>query len=141
MPVTDGKFEFRPEDDGTLSLESAVFQALGAASMCWEPRPTGLFDSTRAKLIGDALVEMIRKQTVALVAYIHDDPGPDDATKPGDPPPAGMSDAQLLDWMGLDARRWAAAFCQKHPGVDEGTMLSWFANAIENGKRLISYRD
>lgn len=49
-------FEFHREDDGSLSLESAVFQALGGASTCWVPTPTGVFDSTRAKDIGDALL-------------------------------------------------------------------------------------
>lgn len=29
---------------------------------------------------------------------------------------------------------------ERHPGVDEGTMLSWFANAIENGRRY-EHRD
>lgn len=35
-----------------------------------------------------------------------------------------------------DAAKWAAAFCQHaeklgHPGLDEGWVLGWFANAIE----------
>ncbi len=35
------------------------------------------------------------------------------------------------DW-GDDAAKWAEAFCNTFPGVmDEGTMLGWFANAIE----------
>lgn len=36
---------------------SAVFQALGAASVCWEsPEKAGVFQSGRAKLIGDQLI-------------------------------------------------------------------------------------
>lgn len=51
------KFEFDRAD----SVESAVFQALGAASVCWEDiSGTGIFDSTRAKEIGEALLEFIR---------------------------------------------------------------------------------
>jgi hypothetical protein len=41
-------------------LESAVYQALGAASMCWIPHPSGEFDSTRAKDIGDGLLAWMR---------------------------------------------------------------------------------
>jgi hypothetical protein len=54
------RFEFRPEHDGTLSLEAAVFQALGAASACWENlEGAGVFQSERAKEIGEALLEVI----------------------------------------------------------------------------------
>ena len=50
------------EYDGTLSLEAAVFQALGAASMCWSEGPAGVFDQAiRFKEIGDALVELIKE--------------------------------------------------------------------------------
>jgi len=41
-------------------LRSKVFQALGAASTCWIPNTGDLeFDSTRAKEIGDELMEWI----------------------------------------------------------------------------------
>lgn len=49
---------FDREDDGFLSLSSAVFQALGAASTCWESMAdAGTFDDVRARQIGDALLE------------------------------------------------------------------------------------
>lgn len=39
------------------SRESAVFQALGSASMCWEKvDKAGVFDSAKVKEIGDGLV-------------------------------------------------------------------------------------
>jgi len=48
--------------DAEPTLESAIFQALGAASMCWDPKPyTQIFDSTAAKEIGDALLAEIEK--------------------------------------------------------------------------------
>lgn len=57
-------FEFDLEEDGTLPLETAVFQALGAASVCWDSMDgTGVFQSERAKEIGDALIAKIRKDT------------------------------------------------------------------------------
>lgn len=39
------------------------------------------------------------------------------------------------DWPlpSFDARDWAAAFCKIHPSMDEGTMISWFANALMRG--------
>jgi hypothetical protein len=37
-------------------LEELIFTALGEASMCWTETPHGIFDSTRAKEIGDKLV-------------------------------------------------------------------------------------
>lgn len=35
--------------------------------------------------------------------------------------------------LGDDAAKWAEAFCRTFPdcGVDKGTMIGWFANAIE----------
>lgn len=55
-------FQFDLDEDGTISVEGAIFQALGAASMCWESMDgTGVFQSDRAKEIGDALVAKIRE--------------------------------------------------------------------------------
>ena len=36
--------------------EELIFQALGAASMCWTGAPSGTFDSSRCKQIGDELI-------------------------------------------------------------------------------------
>jgi hypothetical protein len=47
--------------------------------------------------------------------------------------PAPVAEAELKpgDW-GDDATKWAEAFCRTYPGaMDEGTMIGWFANAIE----------
>lgn len=38
----------------------------------------------------------------------------------------------------FDARDWAQAFCEiaarnGHPGIDEGWMIGWFANALMRG--------
>jgi len=51
------RFEFARESDGSLSAAGAVFQAIGAASMCWSKVPTGVFDDERAKEIGLALLD------------------------------------------------------------------------------------
>lgn len=34
-----------------------------------------------------------------------------------------------------DAQDWARAFCERFPNSDEDTMLTWFANAIETGRK------
>lgn len=68
--MTDGQpFTFTREHDGSLTLESAVYQALGAASVCWEnPGGAGFFDSTRAKEIGEELLAFIRANTLSRPA-------------------------------------------------------------------------
>lgn len=53
------RFAFQPEHDGTLDLRSAVFQALGAASMCWDGGPQGVFEDGQAREIGEALLAFI----------------------------------------------------------------------------------
>ena len=42
-------------------LEEVIGQAIGEASMCWHPRPSGVFDSTYAIGITDRTVESVRK--------------------------------------------------------------------------------
>lgn len=53
-------FEFFKDSD----LESKIFQALGAASMCWSETPTGVFDSSRAREIGEVLLAEVRSYIV-----------------------------------------------------------------------------
>lgn len=55
--------EERILDDRCLEdLESAVFSALGAASVCWDSMEnTGVFHSDRASQIGDELIEYIKE--------------------------------------------------------------------------------
>ena len=45
--------------------------------------------------------------------------------------------------LGTDASKWAAAFCQRFPdkSPDEGTMIGWFANAIEQARDTFSEGD
>ena len=61
MTIEIDEFGYFKTDDEALSLESAIFQALGAVSMCWEfPYAGGEFQSSWAKEIGDNLVSYIR---------------------------------------------------------------------------------
>ena len=43
---------------------AAIFQALGMASMCWSKTPCGVFDSDRAEMIGNTLVEFLEHGTI-----------------------------------------------------------------------------
>jgi hypothetical protein len=45
--------------DPQSDLERAVFEAIGAASMCWSEPPAGVFDSKRAEEIGSNLLNLI----------------------------------------------------------------------------------
>jgi hypothetical protein len=48
-------------EDAT-TLEEAVFQAVGAASMAWEnPAGAGVFDSDRAKAVGEELLAWVQR--------------------------------------------------------------------------------
>jgi hypothetical protein len=42
------------------NLQEEIFQAIGEASLCWEPKPTGVFDSTSAIRIGDSVAKKIQ---------------------------------------------------------------------------------
>jgi hypothetical protein len=47
----------------TLTLEEAVYQALGAASVCWENvDEAGVFDDVQAKAIGEQLMDRIDQE-------------------------------------------------------------------------------
>lgn len=41
------------------TLKNKVFESLGAASMCWDERPTGVFDDKSAVIIGEELMTHI----------------------------------------------------------------------------------
>lgn len=57
-------FEFSVRDGEVLTLEGAVFQALGAASVCWSSiNKAGVFDSYRAKIIGETLIEFFKGES------------------------------------------------------------------------------
>jgi hypothetical protein len=59
-PTLAPAFELRGDEQDPLA--TVVFQCLGGASVCWEfPGAAGVFDSTRAKQIGDELVAWIRE--------------------------------------------------------------------------------
>jgi hypothetical protein len=57
--------------DGTLedvTLSEWIGQAIGAASMCWSEAPTGVFDSTHAARIADALHEHVQQVIDGVIA-------------------------------------------------------------------------
>lgn len=60
--ITREPFSFIVRDGEELGIEEAVFQALGAASMCWSEAPHGVFDSRKAEEIGQALIQVISER-------------------------------------------------------------------------------
>jgi len=57
------RFEFTKEEDGSLSLSSAIHQALGAASVAWEhPGGGGVFNAEFAHEVGLRLEEFVRDE-------------------------------------------------------------------------------
>ena len=60
MTTENEPFEFDRREP--LTLTSAVYQAIGAASVCWEnPAGAGVFDSDRAAEVAEALLSKIRE--------------------------------------------------------------------------------
>lgn len=56
-------------EGGGRTLEDArelVMQAMGEASMCWNPRPTGVFDSLAAADAGDRLLAALGAEQLHL---------------------------------------------------------------------------
>lgn len=45
----------------TEKQNTAIFEALGEASMSWIPKPKGQFDATNCKRIGEELIEILNK--------------------------------------------------------------------------------
>jgi len=41
-------------------VKSKIFEAIGEASMCWNPRPTGVFDSTHASKVAQNLYDYLK---------------------------------------------------------------------------------
>ncbi len=42
-------------------LRSILFQGMGYASMCWEPKPKGVFDSTSATSVSEEVYKAIEE--------------------------------------------------------------------------------
>lgn len=52
-----------PTPEARETLRHAVYETLGAASMCWDPRPEGVFESERASALGSSLLALIESVT------------------------------------------------------------------------------
>jgi len=63
------------------NVKEMIYQSIGEASMCWEPTPTGEFDSDRAKQIGDRLYarfHAMQKVVEAAREFVNSDKLPHD---------------------------------------------------------------
>jgi hypothetical protein len=57
-------FEFTGEP---LTLDTAVHEAVGAASVCWTESPQGVFDEQQARDIATKLLAFIRAERTAII--------------------------------------------------------------------------
>lgn len=57
--------------------------------------------------------------------------------RPAEPAISEGADVQRL-YATTDAAVWTDEFCKLNPGMDWGTMVGWFANAIETAKSIES---
>ena len=52
------------------TLQTEVFEAMGETSMCWEPIPSGVFQSTKAERIGKELMAKIESDVPNAIKAI-----------------------------------------------------------------------
>lgn len=85
-------------------LLEKIFTAIGEASMCWDPIPSGVFDSSRAKRIGDKLLsditpvpsdEGLREAVEWLLSLVRESEGVSGYHKNGDLAPWSEFDCEL----------------------------------------------
>lgn len=62
--------------DETIELRRAIGEAFGYVSLCWDPRPTGVFDSVNAKRMIDELMAFIERPPPVLTGdvYVTEEP-------------------------------------------------------------------
>lgn len=75
MAISGEPFTFVRSSEEDITIDEALGQALGAASMCWDPEPYGsVFNSARAKRIFEQLKKLLQEKAradrVALVDEI-----------------------------------------------------------------------
>lgn len=65
MAISGEPFTFVRSSDEDITLDEALGQALGAASMCWErPEDAGTFNSVRAKRIFEQLKLLLQEKSL-----------------------------------------------------------------------------
>lgn len=114
VAASNSPFQFVQQAGEELTLEEILFQALGAASICWTDeslQKAGVFDSTRANEIGIALV---REVQMAI-----------DKSRAKGIREAATADVK--DWMDLAYELYALACNSTH---DEHSSMDEWANAF-----------
>jgi hypothetical protein len=57
--------------DETVDLRRAVGEAFGYVSLCWDPKPAGVFDSVQASAAVDELMAFIERPRSVLTEDVH----------------------------------------------------------------------
>lgn len=115
-------------DSDPLHLSRILHELAGAASLCWEPRPTGVFDSQLAiQFVEQALAEIRSRMTPAPAEVPM--PKPDRVTQIGDKPRFYSHSADQLRKYGAACR--AAGEAAGYARVLEWAVSSW-KDEVEN---------
>lgn len=56
-------------------LQNIIGEAIGYASLCWNPKPTGVFDATEASKCCDETIRRIQYEQAIEFFYINGDTG------------------------------------------------------------------
>lgn len=111
-----------------LTLNQIVTEAIGTGSICWHETPTGIFNSEMASWVAGGAINEIEK----LVFWQIEN---ERKTWPGIRPQGGEIDEKRLR-ENANALIWAEEFDKLDGFPDQGTMIGWFANAMQAAVEL-----
>lgn len=60
MGVEENEHGFLLSEGDEIDLATAVYQSVGAASMCWATVPTSVFDMVQAQTVAERLIAQIK---------------------------------------------------------------------------------
>lgn len=129
------KWEPTRREGEELTLAQIVHEVVGTGSMCWRETPQGIFDDEKARWAAggaiDAIERIIWEQTGHVLGQ---------GKKPRrTTPPSGIDPLDLIREQNVDGQLWAIAFAEQFdlPEEHDGTIIGWFANAIETAKSYV----
>jgi hypothetical protein len=126
-------FYLEPE----LTLLQAVMRSLGAASTCWtEVRHAGIFDSTRAREIGNELVRWLRRDQGQGESWPQEDPEVTQQIRAEDVLPVREPGASLPDPNEPEDYDGHVAYVTgRSPGLDGVTYVDGTRDTPQQGKQ------
>jgi hypothetical protein len=101
-------YKFEKGEEINRKLQEIIFQGAGYISMCWEPKPSGVFDSTTAEKKGNEMMAAI----IELFKEWHNQLSTPSAPL-NDAVEEQLEDKRILDEAKIDAmiRDWFNVWC------------------------------